>query len=119
MSGNRPDLHTSQHDQWDQGGYCNNLVIDDDGSGTVCGYRAPSDHTPSVNCFREFYAVESDGAISLDEARAEFDRMIEAVRAEEREKAAQIAEKTETTEWFGLNAKMRAADRIRNQEAGE
>lgn len=44
-----------------------------------------SDHTPSVNYFREFYAVESDGAISLDEARAEFDRMIEAVRAEERE----------------------------------
>lgn len=51
-----------------------------------------SDHTPSVKYFREFYAVESDGAISLDEARAEFDRMIEAVRAEEREKAARIAE---------------------------
>lgn len=41
-----------------------------------------SDYTPSVGYFREFFAVESDGAISLDEARAEFDRMIAKVRAE-------------------------------------
>ena len=40
------------------------------------------DYTPSVGYFREFFAVESDGAISLDEARAEFDRMIAKVRAE-------------------------------------
>lgn len=38
---NRPDLHTADHDQWDQGGYCNNLVTDTDGCGTVCGYRQP------------------------------------------------------------------------------
>lgn len=37
----RPDLHTPEHDQWDQGGYCNNLVTDDDGCGTTCGYQKP------------------------------------------------------------------------------
>jgi hypothetical protein len=43
---NRPDLHTPEHDQWDQGGYCNNLVTDDDGCGTVCGYRKPREKRP-------------------------------------------------------------------------
>jgi hypothetical protein len=37
----RPDLHTPEHDQWDQGGFCNNLVTDDDGCGTTCGYQEP------------------------------------------------------------------------------
>lgn len=45
MSAYRPDLHTPEHDQWDQGGYCNNLVLDDDGCGTVCGYRAPRERS--------------------------------------------------------------------------
>lgn len=45
MSANRPDLHTPDHDQWDQGGYCNNLVLDDDGTATVCGYRRAHDMT--------------------------------------------------------------------------
>jgi hypothetical protein len=40
VSGDRPDLHTAAHDDWDQGGYCNALVVDSDGCGTVCGYRA-------------------------------------------------------------------------------
>lgn len=35
----RADLHTDSHEKWDQGGYCNNLVVDHDGTGVVCGYR--------------------------------------------------------------------------------
>lgn len=38
----RPDLHTDRHDAWDAGGFCNELVLDRDGSGTVCGYQKPS-----------------------------------------------------------------------------
>lgn len=43
MSADRPDLHTAAHDDWDQGGYCNALVVDRDGCGTICGYRT-ADH---------------------------------------------------------------------------
>jgi len=35
------NLHTDQHDSWDAGGYCNALVLDDEGNGTTCGYRKP------------------------------------------------------------------------------
>lgn len=38
----RPDLHTPDHTMWDQGGYCNNLVTDEDGCGEVCGYQRPT-----------------------------------------------------------------------------
>lgn len=48
MSATRHDLHRPDHDQWDQGGYCNNLVVDDDGTATVCGYRKPLDPEPWV-----------------------------------------------------------------------
>lgn len=37
----RPDLHTPEHTMWDQGGYCNDLVADEDGCGEVCGYQRP------------------------------------------------------------------------------
>lgn len=37
----RPYLHTAEHDMWDQGGYCNALVTDEDGCGDVCGYQRP------------------------------------------------------------------------------
>lgn len=33
--------HTDQHDAWDQGGYCNALVADENGDGDTCGYRQP------------------------------------------------------------------------------
>lgn len=33
--------HTPEHDNWDQGGFCNALVAGPDGCGEVCGYRAP------------------------------------------------------------------------------
>lgn len=41
------DRHTDQHDAWDQGGYCNALVLDENGDGDVCGYRKPTDATLS------------------------------------------------------------------------
>lgn len=47
----RPDLHTPRHDNWDAGGYCNALVLDDEGCGEVCGYRKPD----VVAAFREAY----------------------------------------------------------------
>lgn len=40
---NRPDKHRPDHDNWDQGGYCNELVTDDDGCGEICGYRTAVD----------------------------------------------------------------------------
>lgn len=51
-----------------------------------------SDYKPTTDDMRHEYAV-SFRAEYQQEARQEFDRMIEAVRAEEREKAAQIAER--------------------------
>lgn len=45
---NRPEMHRSTHDAWDQGGYCNALVIDHDGeTATICGYREPEAAGPS------------------------------------------------------------------------
>lgn len=34
------NAHTPDHDTWDAGGYCNELVADAEGYGAVCGYRA-------------------------------------------------------------------------------
>lgn len=46
---NRPEMHRSTHDAWDQGGHCNELVLDHDGeTATVCGYRAP-DKLPTAS----------------------------------------------------------------------
>ncbi|WP_311245367.1 MULTISPECIES: hypothetical protein [unclassified Microbacterium] len=46
----RPEMHTPAHSEWDQGGYCNELVLDHDGeTATTCGYRAPRETpTPSA-----------------------------------------------------------------------
>jgi len=54
-----------------------------------------------------------------DEYEAEFDRMIEAVRQEERDKAARVAESVKTNGWDGLSAKERIAARIREQGKGQ
>lgn len=35
------EQHTDAHDDWDQGGYCNTLVQDENGDADVCGYRKP------------------------------------------------------------------------------
>ena len=80
------------------------------------------DYTPSVGYFREFFAVESDGAISLDEARAEFDRMIAKVRAEAlREAYADLQAYTDSGAPFGHRPVeeflLHRADRI-EKEAG-
>lgn len=37
------EQHTDAHDDWDQGGYCNALVQDENGDGDICGYRKPLD----------------------------------------------------------------------------
>lgn len=34
-----------EHGDWDQGGYCNRLVVDANGDGDVCGYRRPGQDT--------------------------------------------------------------------------
>ena len=38
--------HRPEHNNWDAGGYCNAMVVDDDGCGDVCGYRAPTVEPP-------------------------------------------------------------------------
>ena len=81
----RPDLHTTGHDQRDQGGYCNNLVLDDDGCGVVCGYRSP--HEPRT-------PTKTVGAGGYEDHHGQWDRMIAQVRAEMVEYVAQIATDT-------------------------
>ena len=78
------------------------------------------DYTPSVGYFREFFAVESDGVISLYEARAEFDRMIAQVRAEAlREAHADLQAYTDSGAPFGHRPVeeflLRRADRIEKE----
>lgn len=87
MSVDRPELHKPDHDAWDQGGYCNELVLDHDGeSATICGYRTPrAPYTPSLDTARNNYASSRNMAdIGVDPLAAfdEFDRMIAKVRAE-------------------------------------
>lgn len=41
------EQHTDAHDDWDQGGYCNTLVRDENGDGVVCGYRQGSPPSPA------------------------------------------------------------------------
>lgn len=80
-----------------------------------------SDYTPSLEEAREQYWAASGDPRRDSGAWGEFDRMIETVRAEEREKAAQIAE----GHTLALNIRGEVwvantiAARIRNQEAGE
>lgn len=70
-----------------------------------------SDYTPSVDEVRDRYAdarvgigewTRFDESVrrAVEDAQAEFDRMIEAVRAEERERCAQIAD-----EFSGLTSR--------------
>lgn len=33
--------HTPDHNKWDAGGYCNELVLDENGDAEVCGYIEP------------------------------------------------------------------------------
>lgn len=39
--------HTDAHDSWDAGGYCNALVVDENGDGDICNYRQPLPVLPS------------------------------------------------------------------------
>lgn len=32
-------MSTHTHGNWDQGGYCNNLLLDENGDGNSCGYQ--------------------------------------------------------------------------------
>lgn len=42
--------HSDKHNDWDQGGYCNTLVQDENGDGDICGYRqALSAPAPEVS----------------------------------------------------------------------
>lgn len=43
--------HTSKHNNWDVGGYCNALVTNENGDGVTCGYRKPS-ATPELDKLR-------------------------------------------------------------------
>lgn len=42
----RLSKHRPEHNSWDAGGHCNAMVVDDDGYGDVCGYRAPTVERP-------------------------------------------------------------------------
>lgn len=35
------ETESHEHGNWDSGGYCNTLVLDDEGYGDVCGWREP------------------------------------------------------------------------------
>lgn len=39
--------HTDAHDNWDAGGYCNALVVDENGDGDICNYRQPLPAPPT------------------------------------------------------------------------
>lgn len=41
-----------EHGDWDQGGYCNRLVLDGRGDAEVCGYQN-SEETPEETTYRE------------------------------------------------------------------
>lgn len=72
-----------------------------------------SDYTPSLATAREVFIDGAEGEFVGED----FDRMIEAVRAEEREKAAQIAEEFDPVEaaLAGRYAGKDIAARIREQ----
>lgn len=81
----RPELHTADHDQWDQGGYCNNLVIDHDSeTATVCGYRQPrTPVAPTVEYARDAFSEEArDRYGSRADAGEAFDALLTKVRAD-------------------------------------
>lgn len=82
---NRPEMHTADHDQWDQGGYCNSLVIDHDGeTATVCGYRQPRvPVAPTVGYARDAFSEEArDRYGSRADAGEAFDALLVKVRAD-------------------------------------
>ncbi|WP_300269043.1 hypothetical protein [Microbacterium sp.] len=86
-----------------------------------------SDYTPSLDNARVSYIVgqiESAGHVgerpmTPTELKAEFDRMIDAVRAEEREKAAQIAESEQIEPLSSYALWRNIAARIREQAGRE
>lgn len=85
-------MHTDKHDKWDQGGYCNNMVTDHDGSGTTCGYRkAPP-------------ALHDEGEVRAREAR----RYEESIRATNAY-AADLSARLEDAEAVVADLKERAA----------
>ena len=63
----RPDLHTASHEDFDAGGYCNNLVLDADGSATDCGFYngAP---TTSPGPFDMLYCDQTSCRVNTFEA---------------------------------------------------
>jgi hypothetical protein len=84
-----------------------------------------AEYTPSLdegrNAWIEYQTeIPDDGAylpMSVEEAEAQFDRMIEAVRQEEREKAAQIVERSGGA-YPSILARIAARIRAQGKEQG-
>lgn len=63
----RPDLHTDDHENFDAGGYCNNLVLDADGTATDCGFYN-GEPTTSPGPFDMLYCANGSCRVNTFEA---------------------------------------------------
>lgn len=46
-------MSTHTHGNWDQGGYCNNLLLDGNGDGNSCGYQKGPVHNHGPGAMRD------------------------------------------------------------------